>query len=525
MTSLAPTKKDLIREKAENSLESFINLVHPQRVLGSIHSEVIDWWTRYDAKSHQLTLLPRDHMKSGLLAYRLAWEITRDPTIRILLISSTALLATKQLKFIKDILTSKIYRRYWPEMVEAQEGKREKWTETEIAVDHPARSIEAVRDPTVIAVGLTTSTTGLHADIVAADDIVVNDNAYTEDGREKVRTQFSFVNSILATDGRIMAVGTRYHPKDLYNDMKEIDIDYYNEHGEVERTEPLYEVFERQVEDMGDGTGEFLWPRQQRYDGKWFGFDATILAKKRGSYLDRLQFRAQYYNDPNDPESNSINRDLFQYYDPSYLTRSLGKWFFQNERINVFAAVDFAFSLAKKADYTSVVVVGVDRNYNYYVLDIARFKTNQIKEYFDVILQLHRKWDFRKIRAEVNVAQETIVEELKNNYIRKHGLALSVDKYRPTKILGTKEERVDAILRPRYENMSIWHYRGGNCQVLEEELLLQRPPHDDVKDALASCIDLAVPPSGSSRSSAGILRRGLSVANGDFSHHRFGGIN
>jgi hypothetical protein len=41
----------------------------------------------------------------------------------------------------------------------------------------------------------------------------------------------------------------------------------------------------RSVEENGDGTGEFLWPRQQRRDGKWFGFDAKILAKKRGQYL------------------------------------------------------------------------------------------------------------------------------------------------------------------------------------------------------------------------------------------------
>ena len=230
----------------------------------------------------------------------------------------------------------------------------------------------------------------------------------------------------------------------------------------------------------------------------------VILARKRASYLDRLQFRAQYYNDPNDPSTNSISRDNFQYFDHSFLTRHDGKWFYRDQRLNIFAAVDFAFSLKKKADYTSIVVVGVDREHNYYVLDIDRFKTNQIKDYFDHILSLHQKWDFRKIRAEVNVAQETIVEELKNSYIRKHGLSLSIDKNRPSRHQGTKEERVDAVLRPRYENLSIWHYRAGNCQVLEEELLLQRPPHDDVKDALAACIEICVPPSGNTRGSSGV---------------------
>lgn len=516
--------EQLVRDKALSSLEYFIKLVHPMRCLGDIHREVIEWWTRQEASTHSLLLLPRDHMKSGLLAYRIAWEITKDPTTRVLLISSTALLATKQLKFIKDILTSKIYQRYWPEMVNTTEGKREKWTETEISIDHPLRKEEAVRDPTVIAVGLTTNIAGLHSDINALDDVVVNDNAYTEEGREKVRTQYSFLNSVLASEGIVIAVGTRYHPKDLYQNMKDMNVDEYNEYGEVSGSYPLYECFERRVEDMGDGTGEFLWPRMQRYDGKWFGFDRSILAKKRTSYLDRLQFRAQYYNDPNDPESNSISRDNFQYYDQAFLTRHLGKWFFREKRLNVFAAVDFAFSLRREADYTSIIVVGVDSDYNYYVLDIDRFKTNQIKEYFNHILSLHQKWDFRKIRAEVTVAQETIVEELKNSYIRKHGLALSIDKYRPTGKLGTKEERVDAILRPRYENLSIWHYRGGNCQVLEEELLLQRPPHDDVKDSLASCVDLCVAPSGFGRSGSQGFRKGFNVSKGDMSHSRFGGI-
>jgi len=94
---------------AENSLEEFIKLVHPKRCLGAVHKNVIQWWTRQDARSHQLLLLPRDHMKSALVAYRVAWEITRDPTLRVLFISSTSNLATKQLKFIKDILTSETY--------------------------------------------------------------------------------------------------------------------------------------------------------------------------------------------------------------------------------------------------------------------------------------------------------------------------------------------------------------------------------------------------------------------------------
>jgi phage terminase large subunit-like protein len=511
------SKKELVREQAEGSLEKFIRLVHPQRVLGSTHVDLINWWTRSEAKSHQLCLLPRDHGKSALMAYRAAWEITKDPTLRILYISSTSNLATKQLKFIKDILTSDIYKFYWPEMVNEQETLREKWTEFEISVDDPRRKAEAIRDPTIFTAGLTTKITGLHCDIAMLDDVVVGENAYTEEGREKVRTQISYIASIESADARQWVVGTRYHPKDLYNDLVNTLVDVFDENGDVVDQEPLFEKFERQVEDRGDGTGQFLWPRQQRYDGKWFGFDDRILARKKAQYLDKTQFRAQYYNDPNDLSEAPIDPSLFQYYEQGHLSRDQGKWFYRNQRLNVFAAVDFAYSLSKDADYSAIVVVGVDPNNNYFVLDIERFKTNKIGDYFDKILRLHQKWDFRKLRAEVTSGQAVIVQDLKDNYIRKHGLALAIDDHRPTRHQGAKEERLNAILQPRYQNRQVWHYRSGNCQTLEEELVLQNPPHDDVKDALASCIDICIAPS--------LARHSSRVTNhNEYFHSRFGGV-
>lgn len=510
------TKKELIKELALSDLSSFIRLVHPQRVLGSIHEELISWWTREDAKTHQLVLLPRDHGKSAMVAYRVAWEITKDPTLRVLYVSATANLAQKQLKFIKDIFTSDIYRAYWPEMVNVSENDRGKWTESEIEVDHPLRKKEAVRDPTIFTAGLTTTITGLHFDIAVLDDVVVRENAYTDEGREKVKSQYSLLASIEAAEGVEWVVGTRYHPKDLYNDLLSMSIDQYDENGEINGSEALYEIFERQVEDIGDGTGQFLWPRQQRHDGKWFGFDAAILAKKRAQYLDRIQFRAQYYNDPNDAESAAISREYFQYYDPKHLHRFQGKWFLKGARLNVFAAVDFAFSLRRKADYTAIVVVGVDSDANYYVLDIERFKSDKISDYFTKILKLHQKWDFRKLRCEVTVAQQVIVNDLKQNYIRTHGLALSIEEFRPNRHQGTKEERMDAVLQPRYHNRQVWHYQGGNCQVLEDELVLTNPPHDDVKDCLASSIEACVIPTA-----GGIRSHNVVEFN---SHSRFGGV-
>lgn len=514
-TTLSPERLER-RLVAESSLLAFIELVHPLRVLGNIHREIITEWARADAKSHQLLLLPRDHMKSTLIAYRVAWELTRNPILRILYISSTSNLAIKQLKFIKDILTCANYRLHWPEMVNQEEVKREKWTEREISIDHPLRAAEAIREPSIFTAGLTSNIVGLHCDIAVLDDVVVAGNAYTEEGRDKVKTQYGYLSSVEGGEAREWVVGTRYHPLDLYNDLQDMTINSYDERGNVYKSEPLFEVFQRQVESVGDGTGEFLWPRQQRSDGRWFGFDKDILAVKRGQYLNQVHFRAQYYNDPHDSDSSPVKREFFQYYNPSFLVQQNGRWYFNKERLNVFAAVDFAYTTGKKSDFTSIVVVGVDGARNYYVLDIDRFKTGSISEIYKRIFNLFQKWGFHKIRAEVAAAQVMIVNDLKDNYIRKNGLSLSVEEFRPSVREGSKEERIMAVLEPRYANRQMWHYQSGNCQILEEELIYKNPAHDDVKDALASVVDFAIPPTDLFK-----LRRPNDTIN---FHSRWGGV-
>jgi len=508
--------RDERRKLAESDLEAFIALVHPKRFLGNVHREVIRWWTASNAHDHQLLLLPRDHMKSALIAYRAAWEITKDPTLRIMYISSTSNLATKQLKFIKDILTSDTYRLYWPEMVNKEEVKREKWTEREISVDHPKRKEESIREPSIFTAGLTTNIVGLHCDIAILDDVVVVGNAYTEEGREKVKEQYGYLSSVEGVKAREWVVGTRYHPLDLYSTLMDMIVETFDERGNPLEKRELFDVFERPVETVGDGTGEFLWPRAQRSDGKWFGFNAEVLADKRSKYTNRIHFRAQYYNDPQDIDSSPIQRNLFQYYDQNYLAHK-EHWFYKGNRLNVVAAVDFAFSTKKAADSTSIVVVGVDNEKNFYILEIDRFKTDKISEYFTHILHLYQKWGFRNIRCEVSVAQAVIVKDLKENYIRKHGLGLAVEEYRPSRWIGAKEERIMATLQPKYANHQIWHYPAGYTQVLEEELLFQNPPHDDVKDALASAIDFL-----EDKAPLNYYRKTISNNNMQW-HSRFGG--
>lgn len=474
-----------IRKLAEADLITFVKLVAPYNVMGVCHEDLCKFLTNPALKPYKLVLYPRAHRKSFYAACFAAWEIVKDPSIAIVYLSATSDLAEAQLRAIKGILDSPIVRRYWPELINVDEGKREKWTTTEICVDDPRRKAQGTRDSTVKAGGLTTNITGAHADLIVLDDIVVPKNN-TEEGRRQVISQYSQLQSILNPGGRIIAVGTRYHPKDIYATMQETVEEIYDDNGELIGKEPQWDVLQKSVEE----NGEFLWNRTKRKDGKYYGFDFKELARIKAGYVDKSQFYSQYYNDPNDEGSALITADMFEYYNRDHLHTIGGIYYIKDRPLNVYAAIDFAFTMSRWSDSTAIVVVGVDSDNNRYVLDIDRFQTDKITEYYKHVIAIHQKYNLKKLRAEVSVAQQVIVTALKDK-LAENSTRLVIDEYRPQ---TKKEERVLATLKPLYEDHKVFHYRGGNCELLEEELKQLKPAHDDIKNALADAIDISVAP-------------------------------
>ena len=497
-----PTEAKEVRERAMADLAFFAKLVNPGYMYGSVHREIFAWMQEYSlfgqggaTTSNKLIMLPRAHLKSHMVATWCAWIITRHPEVTMLYVSATSELAETQLYAIQNILGSSVYMRFFPEYVHPQEGKRTRWSTKKLTVDHPARAKEGIRDATIATAGLTTNTTGWHADIVLADDLVIPENAYTSEGRDSVAKKSSQFTSIRNSGGFTMACGTRYHPKDIYDTWKGQAFDDYDDEGLLIGKVPVWTIKEYVVEE----DGIFTWPRTVRDDGKAFGFDIRVLAQIKAEYIDTVQFFAQYYNNPNASSNQRIDRDKFQYYNPKFLQKNGSVWAYNGRRLNVYAAVDFAFSLKRKADYTAIVVVGVDHEGNYYILDIDRFKSDRVKDYYDHIVDLHSTWGFKKVRAEVTVAQVVIVNGIKD-YIKAAGLSISVDDYRPSAKEGSKEERIKATLEPLYDNLQMWHREGGWTMELEEELIMANPPHDDMKDSLASAVEISVRPKQSTKS-------------------------
>lgn len=495
-----------LQRRFEADLWAFAQYVNPHYAYGEIHRDVFRWLSLTETAEteeerqeniNQLLLLPRGHLKSHCIAVWVAWKITREPWTSIIYVTAGEDLGAVQMAAIKGIFESERYRLIWPEMFHENPAKREKWSVWSINVDHPLRKERGIRDYTLLVKTLGSSATGLHADCLIYDDAVTVKNAYTEAGRELVSSTLKDFNSVLNPGGIKKAAGTRYDERDAYGGMisgKRPLVD--RETGELIKEIPLWAVYEKVVEDKGDGTGNFLWPRMQAKSKAWFGFDVMELARIKSEILSQGEslshFYSQYYNNPHSQGADIFNN--FQYYNRAKLRRVGETWYYGDTKLEVTCAADFAWtelsaSSGKKADFTVYMVVGMDAEGFLYILDIARFKTAKYSVYYSNLARLYDQWRFRRVYAEQENAAKLIVEELQN-MVRQNGLPLAIiGKNVPRTI--SKEERIALHLEPKYTSGSVFHFRGGLIAELEDELVKTRPMFDDLKDALATAVKFA----------------------------------
>ncbi len=506
-------KQKELQYLALNNFEAFIRLVAPFQLLSNCHIELCKWIQEH-LDENKLVLWPRDHGKSRMSAFYTVWEVARDPSTTIIYASATAEKAEEQLRFIKDIITNTIMFRYFPGLIDPEEGKREAWNKTFIIVDHPRRKEEGVVDSTVMTCGLEKTITGKHCKRFVMDDIVVPENN-TEQGRKDVNAWVAQATSILSAHSSILAVGTRYHPRDAYQmmiDMK-AEMPALDEDGnEIFNDELLFLINMADVE----ADGDFLWPLAQRKDGAWFGFNDRILAKKKAVYEAAAaitQFYAQYYNDPNDKSTAPISRELFKYYDRKELRYTNGIWEIEYTPLHVYAALDLAATIADSSDYTVLTVGGIDPSGNRYLMEIRRFKTTKTSKILEELRSSYIKNYWKKLRIESVSGFRLVAEDLADK-LYDGGIRIPIDYYIPPNTIA-KAIRVNNIMEPLYQSGSIYHYRGGNAQVLEDELVSAQPLNDDTKDSWAMCNDLMVLP---------IQRRKGTHSNIVRFDQRFGGV-
>lgn len=513
----------------EEDLWLYARFVLPQFSFGDIHRDVFQLLgsaNRLQEMPNILALIPRDHLKSVMVAVYSTWRVARNPAYTILYITANEDLGKLQMSFIQNIFQSKEFRTVWPEHFIPEMGRRDKWTGLALNTDHPLRVQRNIRDETIAVKTVKADKTGRHPDEIIYDDLVVPNNAYTELGRTEVRKGASEAVSLAKSNALMTAVGTVYHPRDQYTIWKEATYQDYTDDGVLIGEKNLWHVIEHQVEDQGDGTGTYLWPRVWNPELKeWFGWDIRAISKKKAEYINNgesTQFYAQYYMEANDPSSHRLKYESFNYWTPKHLLWKGDRWEYAEKPLSIslfmdVATTDAANRNAKKADFSALAVIGIDTEGFYYVLQLEQFQTDQRSVYYDAVIDMWKKWGFKRMYIEQEGAGRIVAEGLKE-HLRKDGYSLIVEgKSAPRGV--SKAERHASITIPRYEQGIVLHPKGGWTIELEEQLVKERPAHDDLLDVVTMGIETLKQPYKSAWFSS-VSGSGSNVIT---AHNRFGG--
>ncbi|TCZ55549.1 phage terminase large subunit [Roseicella aquatilis] len=162
---------------------------------------------RWDAGDRRLLLMAfRGCGKSTLVGLFCAWRLLRAPDTRILVLAADQSLAVKMVAQVRRILERHPLCR--PLLPETPEN----W-----AMDRFTVAREAVlRDPSMLAQGLSGNITGARADLIICDDVEVAGNCDTPAKREELRARLAECEFILVPGGTLMFVGTPHCAETIY---------------------------------------------------------------------------------------------------------------------------------------------------------------------------------------------------------------------------------------------------------------------------------------------------------------------
>ena len=314
-----------------------------------------------------LTIAPRNSAKSTCWA-KIAplWLLGNNPDLRIVIVSRTSTLAQTNLAFIKmNIESNDRVREVFPAM--EHDGRvyglkqSNPWGTEQITVKNNRMD----GAPSIYAVGLEGSITGIRADLIVVDDLVDQNNVITDSQREKVNAFWdTVVIPTLNPDGRIFAAGTRYHAKDFYTRLLEDSM--YKDHTFMF---PAMELDERGELKLGeDGQPISYWPE------RWPVEELLKLKERMGS----LAFNSQMMCDPSGYAGKMCDPEWIHYYDP--LRELMSVW----GNLDFVVSVDPNVTEDPESDNTAIITSAVDRkNGTIYILDIFAKPLgfiNQVKE-------------------------------------------------------------------------------------------------------------------------------------------------
>lgn len=304
----------------------------------------IDLWARFHYKSTIITMA------------KTIQDILLDQNIATVILSYNRPTAKSFMLAIRREFEMNANLKRWFDDVLWKDPDQEapKWSEDGFIVQRTANKKEA----TVEAYGLVDGQpTGRHYDLMVYDDVVTLDAVTSPEMIQKVTTAWELSRNLQRTDGgtKTRYVGTRYSLMDTYRVI-------------LDRNAAIPRIHGPTI----DGTKEI------RPD------NCALMPYERLSELQRetkgKTFQCQMFQDPLADESIRFQMEWIRFWKADNLAN-----------LNIYMFVDPATKKKKKSDYTTLWVVGIGPDDNWYVIDGLRDRLG-LTERADALFSLHKQY-------------------------------------------------------------------------------------------------------------------------------------
>ncbi|MBK1671175.1 hypothetical protein CKO28_24525 [Rhodovibrio sodomensis] len=179
--------------------------------------------------------------KSSLVGLFGAWLLGRHPDLRILVLAAEQALAVKMVRQVRGIV-----ERH-PFLAGLRPERAPEWAADRFTVERPG----VLRDPSVLARGVSANVTGSRADVVICDDVEVPNTCDTPEKRAELRRRLGEIDYLLVPGGLQLFVGTPHTYFTIYAD---------GPRREAGETRAFLDGFTRLTVPIQDADGTPAWP-------------------------------------------------------------------------------------------------------------------------------------------------------------------------------------------------------------------------------------------------------------------------
>ena len=429
-----------------------VDMLHPW-----VYERVRDVEAEPDGR---VDLWARGHGKSSTITFgKTVQDILANPEITFGIFSHTRPIAKAFLRQImREFESNKVLHRAFPDVLWGLDTRQSpKWSEDDgIIVRRKSNPPEATIEARGLVDGQPTSK---HFQVLLYDDIVVAGSVTTPEMIAKTMEALEQSYNLSSKECRMRFAGTRWHFNDAYRTV-------------IDRKTAI--AREHPCTKDGTETGEPVF------------LSAEAIQEKRRN-MGPYTFAAQMLLNPKADALQGFKREWLRYYKT------------MPTKTNNYILVDAASSKKKGSDYTSMWVIGLGTDGNYYALDMIRDRLT-LTERADRLFELHRKWKPKQVRYE-RYGMMADIEHIKNRQEK--------DSYRfdITEVAGqtSKVDRIGRLL-PLFEQGRIYlpvslhktNYEKKAVDLVQayvEEEYVPFPVgiHDDMNDALARIAEPDLP--------------------------------